>query len=257
MIRLLIILTALLSTTTGTLSGELLDELKDRPSNSSDDHSDSVRNSTPDRGALKDKAAVLLPISGLMFLETPEGIKVISNNGRYLFEGSVTDLWSETVIDSLEDAKTSASTLSFNGTGLNLDELAAYRVGSGPRVVSIFVDPLCPHCENLLRSLPQKSEEYTFNLIPIPVLGKQSIEAVKLLECSTDPEASLQALLTKNYAPLKSQKPDCSMDALTKRMMTAQVIGIDVVPFVISPTGKVMKGAPRGGLLAWLKGVGQ
>lgn len=206
--------------------------------------------------ALYDKS-VILPVTGVVVVQTGSGVKAISRNGRFVFDGQIYDTWNNTSIHTLEDAKRMASTLKLDGLNFDLAQLAPYSIGSGPLSVAIFVDPLCPYCKTLLDTLPQQSDTYTFHLIPIPVLSKESAKVAVALECSKDQRQALRALLLEQYDGLTQFNDQCSHEPIAKRMMASQVLGVDVVPFIVSPSGTLYKGVPKMGLINWLRGQHQ
>ncbi|TVQ85901.1 MAG: DsbC family protein [Chromatiaceae bacterium] len=196
-----------------------------------------------------------IPGLGLHAVETTEGRLVfLSTNGRFaVYGGTVVDLWNGARLDSFEAAQASASRLNIERLGLDPQDLGAISIGEGPATL-IFYDPHCPHCQGLLAQLAALHDRYRFHLIALPVLGEPSIAAAVALACQAarDPEAALRRLLDRDFSESAAPRdPACGQPAVQRALVTAQLLGIAGVPYLIGPSGVISQGIPDD-LETWL-----
>jgi len=139
---------------------------------------------------------------------------------------------------------------------LDPQALGALQFGNGEEEVVIFVDPRCPHCHDLMERLPVLTEHYRFLLVPLPVLGPDSEDAVARLGClaATDAAAARDALLNDKADELPEPTPGCGQAPAQRALVTAQLLGIAGVPYLIAPDGRLQQGVPEN-LEAWLEGT--
>ena len=192
-----------------------------------------------------------LPVQGVMLVQKDNTIQILSSNGRFEF-GTVYDRWSQTTIDTLEAAHRTFHYLTFDGVNFSIDQLHPYRLGQGTKTIALFVDPHCPYCHDLLSQLPQHSREHQFQIIPVALLGQDSVVSITQLHCASDQQAAFQALRLGASPAQLEQTPNCRLDTLSQRMLAAKMIGITQVPFLIRDDGLVSRGIPKLGLSAWL-----
>ena len=195
-----------------------------------------------------------LPLQGVVAVEKNNVVSFVSENARFQFTGDVIDKWSGKTLQTLSDVSRAFNYADFSDIKFQFDLLNPFVIGSGSKVVTMFVDPLCPHCERIFDELPRDSKQYTFKLIPIGILGKESIQAVKLLECAVDKNSALQALLSKNYDYLKQVKSGCKSDLVTTRLISSRLLGLNGVPYIIRHDGLIAKGYPPMGFMNWIEG---
>ena len=97
--------------------------------------------------------------------------------------------------------------------------------------------------------------QYTFKLVPIPVLGQESQSLVVKIGCMLQTQSkdkARDALMHQTYDTLTSEiDPKCDREPVQRAMVTAKLFGIDGVPFLIAPDGRTFKGAPDS-LADWL-----
>ena len=195
-----------------------------------------------------------LPIQAMITAEKDGVVKIASANGRFEFRGVLIDRWADRQILTLDDARRAMNYIELSGVNLDQEEaLMPYKFGSGPKMITVFVDPVCQACATLLDDLPENSEKYTFNVIPVGLLGEESRAIASSLACAKDQAAAKRQLKTKNFVPLELD-PSCKLDLITRRMLTAQLLGVNGLPFMIRHDGLVSRGYPKLGLDAWLEG---
>jgi thiol:disulfide interchange protein DsbC len=194
-----------------------------------------------------------LPVTGLQMIRAGGQLWYISANGRYAFQGQAWDLWHGVKLDGLDQAARLAERIDLQRMHLDPADLGAMDLGAGPQVL-VFVDPLCPHCQGLLRALRTLTERYRFRVILLPALGKDSQTAVLRLSClaqTAGADAALAALIA--HAPVPEVTAACTQQAIQRTLVTAQILGIGGVPFLIAPDGRMRQGEPPD-LAAWLEG---
>jgi thiol:disulfide interchange protein DsbC len=186
-----------------------------------------------------------MPIRGLKAVQANGRLMFMSDTGRFVFVGDVYDTWSFKKLTSMEEIRDAANRVNLANFNLNIkDELKPYVIGSGKKEVVVFVDPLCPHCHSLLKDLENPPDGYSFLVVTIPALGKDSGAKVRQLGCATDREQAKKALITGDYSNLQ-QDPNCDLLPVQKALVTAQVLGVQGVPFLVAPDGRVNRGRPQ------------
>ncbi len=193
-----------------------------------------------------------LPLQGVFAFEKDGVVSFVSENARFQFTGDVIDKWSGKVLANLSDVSRAFNYADHSKINFQFDMLEPYVIGKGDKHVTIFVDPLCPHCSRVFEELPRDSDIYTFKIIPIAVLGEGSIRAVKALECASDKNSALQALLLKDFDSLKVVEKGCKPDVVATRLITSRVLGVNGVPYVIRHDGLIARGYPPMGFMNWL-----
>jgi thiol:disulfide interchange protein DsbC len=187
-----------------------------------------------------------VPITGLQMVEADAQIVFVSRNGRFLFKNAeLYDTWNQTWIRSLDALDALASRLPPTVLEPLLPDLAVLEYGHGPESVVAFVDPLCPHCHAFLRAAAELGEHYTFRLVLAPFLGEASVPIARAIACNaaSQPERARAALWAGNADGL-TPPADCDDEPIARTLTTAQLLGIDGVPFVIAPDGRTVRGAP-------------
>ena len=196
-----------------------------------------------------------LPVAGVQMVDAGERVLFVSDNGRYVFTGPAWDLWHGVKLQTLEEGARLAARVDLKRLGLDPASLGAIDLGSGKEDVVAFVDPRCPHCRDLLEKLPALAERYRFRLVPLPVLGRDSETAVVRLDClaEQDAAAARAALLAGDVAVLPEAAGTCGQAPAQRALVTARLLGIRGVPYLIAPDGRLQQGAPTD-LQAWLEG---
>jgi len=171
-----------------------------------------------------------LPVSGVQMVQSGDQVFFVSANGRYAFLGPGFDLWHGMRLTSVAEAE-----------------------------VLVFVDPRCPQCAALLdrlKTVPEATlKTYRFRLIPLPVLSQGSQQEALALNClaETDRPGALAALLEHRTDRLPAATGSCGQGAIQRALVTAHLLGIERVPFLIAPDGRLQSGVPAD-LSAWLAG---
>jgi thiol:disulfide interchange protein DsbC len=222
--------------------------------------SDTTESSTSEAGGIRELLRGIsgmqrLPVAGVQMVAAGERVLFVSANGRYVFTGPAWDLWHGARLQTLDEAARLAERVDLKRLGLDPAALGALDLGTGERDVVVFVDPRCPHCRRLMDQLPSLGERYRFRLVPLPVLGPESEAAVVRLAClaEQDPSAARDALLAETLEGLPAPTGTCGQAPVQRALVTAQLLGIAGVPYLIAPDGRLEQGVPED-LEAWLEG---
>jgi thiol:disulfide interchange protein DsbC len=181
-----------------------------------------------------------------------DAVWFISGNGRWVVRGEAYDLWRGERLRDFDAVRASTRTIRLDGLGPIWDDLAPLSFGSGPRDVVVFADPRCPVCETLIAGLRAHENRFRIVVLQIPLLGEASGRLVKSVHCAADRGAALAAV--RDHAPAAGlvQRADCDGAPILRRLATAQLIGLQAVPFMIHADGRFIEGAPDD-LAAWLE----
>jgi len=196
-----------------------------------------------------------IPGTSLQMVESEGRSFFMSPNGRYVIKGQLIDMWTGAKIEKVSDLENSAAKVDFQKMGLNLDDLMSLKYGTGPKEVVAFVAPGCPHCELTMKQMVSLTEEYTFRLVPLPFFGEESKNHVMQLACNEEyQEKAAEALILEDYSNLPVKSTSCDMERLQRSALTAQIMGIQSVPYLVAHDGRVLMGSPEQGLEKFLKG---
>lgn len=191
---------------------------------------------------------VPLPISGLRAVVSNGELLYMSDNGRFIFRGVMYDAWSQKALKTFDEMREAINRIDLAKMGIKVGDFKPLPLGHGKEHITVFVDPKCPWCAKLMGQIKDKPDlqsKYTFDLIPIPVLGEPSQKLVRELGCAKDRKSALEHLVREDYSqPLESVK-ECSLTAIQKSMVAAQILGVNGVPFMIHADGRVQKGMPK------------
>lgn len=203
---------------------------------------------------------VKLPIQGPLFMrETASGATVIvSADGRFVMPGRMVDREeNHTIINSVAKAQqafggtTRTASPSASGPDKhselvtedgfpNADKLLSFSVGSGPKSVYVWVDPLCPYCHKVVEMQEQLGDEFTFHNLVVPLLGERSERASEALSCM--PTNRRHAAMQSNKYTRTSS--DCDSKSLANSQRLSTVMQVEAVPTIISPNRQSVTGAP-------------
>ena len=168
----------------------------------------------------------------------------VSSNGRYVIRGELQDMWSGgEPVTSVAQFRQSSNIVDFDALGLNVSDLFELVYGSGPNDVVLFVSPGCGHCKKTLKQMPGLENQYTFHIIPIPIMGPRSEDALRRLAsvAPTRPDAALAALISEDYSQLEID-PNLNAEKIGRSLLTAQVLGINSVPVIVDHKNRMSKG---------------
>ena len=179
-----------------------------------------------------------------------QGLYFLSSDGRILIKGTAYDLWAGRRLTSLEEVRRTATHLNLEGLAQLWPQLDPIALGQGPRTVVAFVAPGCPYCQKLMDAAQGLTDRYRFLLLPIPG-GDQGGAAIRAIACARDKPAAEAAFLRHQPALGLAQRADCDLQAVQRRIITARMLGVTGVPWIVRADGTVSPGMPPD-LTAWL-----
>jgi len=188
-----------------------------------------------------DAAHDLPTAGGLMAIESNGKLYIMSKNGRYLFDGTLRDLWHDgQTLDSMGDIERYALRLDLDGLDLDFDELVTAHFGKGQKQVTVFVTPDCDRCSQALNTLADMSDRYRVRAVVVPRPGQ--VDPVRRIDCANDPAAVLLGRASGDEA-IQASCPD-SAKRMASTLIASRIIGVDRVPYVVAPDGRVSHGMP-------------
>jgi hypothetical protein len=130
-------------------------------------------------------------------------------------------------------------------------DLTTLSYGDGDDL-TIFVDPLCGACKELLSSeaMDELIKNQRVHVVPIAALGSKSQPLVEDLLCSTR-DSALKALRSADFTLLQRIE-NCRADKVKEKAEKAvQVIGVVSVPLTIRSDGAILLGNRSDSLVNW------
>lgn len=197
-----------------------------------------------------------LPMGGFKAVKADGQLFFISDSGRFVFRGELYDVWNTKKLDTMEAVLNATSRIQFSNFNIDPnDDLGAFTYGEGDKEVVVFVDPNCPYCHELLNSLEQAKDDYKFSIVMIPVMGNDSGKRVRSIGCATDRNEAFGKLISGSAPYGLEQVENCDLKPFQKALVTAKMFGVQGVPFIIAPDGRLKRGNPKN-LKAFLEGDG-
>ncbi len=199
------------------------------------------------KNAMKSIDAVKrLPVTGLSMVKADDKLFLVTDNGHFIVAGNLklVDMWQGKVLKSIEDSQ-DVEKVNLRKIGLSPDDIAAFKIGNGTQEVTIFVDPMCQYCHELIGQLEPLGKLYTFRLVLVPVLGKDSANVVKKLLCHNDKTEALTALVTQKYDKLPVPGSGCDLKTLQKAVVATKLLDIQGVPYLFLPSYSTHKGGTK------------
>ena len=195
------------------------------------------------------KAVKGLPINGVRVVETEQGVFFASDNGRFVWKGPIFDMWSGSKITNMADVDTVASRVNLKKIGVDFKQLATFTFGEGSQEEVFFVSPTCPHCQKVLDQAGKLTKEYRFTVVLLP-MSRKDMDLARRLVCLEDQGRAVKAFLSRSYDGLPAG--NCPLTPLQKNLLTARVLGITSVPYLVRHDGLIHAGEVKD-LAAWLK----
>lgn len=192
-----------------------------------------------------------IPLDSLKAVQVNGEVFFMSKNGRYVFQGQLTDSWSKVTLDTIEEIEYSTKHINVERFGLPIDSMNVITFGNGPKTVYSFVDPQCGFCKKFVTEAQTKAGEYTFKLIVVPALGKESNRQSKSLFCAKEKSNALDAFMNNGLGNLP-QKNKCDAKYYDLTLTFAQLVGVNAVPYMIAPDGRYKAGAEKG-IWKWIE----
>ncbi|EOC0012248.1 DsbC family protein [Cronobacter turicensis] len=196
----------------------------------------------------------VVPTNGLIALDVDGKVNLISSNGRFVVKGYLYDTWAKKPLETFSDVAKYASIIPMKELNLNIADLQPAVWGNGPEKIMIFTDPNCPYCHEVLNGLADLDpNKYTVSVVSLGALGEASKKRNQELYCATDRYRADRAIISGDRTTRFDQVKDCDQTAMIRRNITAQVLGVSMVPFIIRGDGHYSIGKPAQGLRNYLE----
>jgi len=214
---------------------------------------ESIKGSLSSKGQIK--GIQELPISKIFFVDAEHGIYLITPDARFVFEGTLKDVWHRKTIKSLEDAR-STERVPLSNIGFKPEEqLAAFRIGNQniPRQGVVFVDPTSELTINFLQLLKQNENAVNWTVVLLPLVGgNNAVDRARRIWCATDRQGAVNDLINGTSSALGSLKDGCTEEPIIMGMMITDIFQIKSLPHLIREDGLTSHGVPTD-FNAWLK----
>lgn len=188
-----------------------------------------------------DAETVSLRTGDILVAIHPSGLVGISPNGRYRFDGTITDMWANRTIDTLADARESFNTIPLERIDLQPRTLDAYTVGTGEPEVFAFISPTHPETVHVMDTIRATANDFTYHIVPIPDSQTSQSDAIPYA-CASDKQQVVNSLFTGGSPADIETRKDCYGEVLAGRMIVFQLLGLSQLPSLIMPNGRVESG---------------
>lgn len=188
----------------------------------------------------------------MQMIQSGEKVFFMTENGRFVISGELHDMWDDKrVIANTDELVRASNHVDFKKINLKIEDLLHVDYGHGPKKVQVFVAPGCPHCHDLMKQMKGLEDEYTFQMLPLPILGEKSKDACTRLAANylTNPEESAKALMEDEFSGLEV-KGGIDKNPLLRSLVTAQMLEIQSIPVIVTDLGRKIVGVPQGKSLA-------
>ncbi len=191
----------------------------------------------------------VVPTNGIIALEIDGKVNLLSSNGRFVIQGTLYDTWAKKPLTTMSEITKNASIIPMKELNLNIADLRPAVWGDGPKKVMIFtapvVKPVQPHFQHLLTST-RKNSPLAFCRSELWARQASS----EILNCIVHPTATAQTAQLSAEIPLRNSTgvKNCDMQALARREVTAQILGVSMIPFIVRDDGSYVLGSPKQGL---------
>jgi thiol:disulfide interchange protein DsbC len=185
------------------------------------------------------------PIPGLFEVAMGRKIVYVDATGQYFLFGRIFDLPGNR--DLTEDRLRAIAKVDV--TQIPVANLLEQ--GEGSRVVYVFSDPACGHCQTLEQTLAGIPDLRVMTIL-LP-FQPESADLARDLWCAPDRRAAWTAWMRQGVRPERAPEA-CQVDALlTRNKALAEQFGIRATPALVAPDGRVSLGAMTApDLNAWL-----
>lgn len=188
-----------------------------------------------------------LPITTLYFVEAEQGSYLISQDGRFVIDGSIKDVWHRKTLRSLPDLA-GIDRVPFAANAKKMDQLlATYTIGDpqSPRAGAIFVDPLAEITNQALKKLEEVSTETHWKVVLMPLVnGAPAVNRAKRIWCAEDQTQAKRDLIDGTSKALNTLRDDCDDTRVVASEMITNIFNIVELPHVIREDGLSAKGFP-------------
>lgn len=194
-----------------------------------------------------------LSFKNLNFLSTESGRTYFtSENGRYVFQGDLFDVWNGIKITSVSEMNYFNNRIDFTFLGVKVEKMFGLQIGTGEKKAYVFSEPGCYYCHKLAKEVKELSEvnnEFSVFFVIVPVLSKTSIEKTRKLFsiAQNNKNKAIDCFINNSCENLNDgiKDEDLNFDSIDYNRLVARVLSIDKFPFVVNPQGITSAGMPE------------
>jgi thioredoxin-related protein len=193
-----------------------------------------------------------LPLENLNLVKTKSGINyLISEDGRYVFQGEFFDVWNGRKISSVQEMKYFKNRVDFNFLGIKPEKMFSLEIGSGEKKAYVFAEPGCFYCHKLAKEIIELSEindEFKVYFIIVPISSEKSIQKTReIFEIAqNDKKKALECFISDSCGNANQNlKEEFTYDSIDYNRLVAKALSINKFPFAINPEGIVSVGMPE------------
>lgn len=163
-------------------------------------------------------------------------IVYVSQDGKYLVQGSIFDIASKTDLTEASRGKQRRAALA----GVGADKRISYRGETTKHTVTVFTDIDCGYCRRMHQQMPEYNKlgiaiEYLF--FPRAGVGSESFDKAVSVWCAPDRAKAL----TDAKAGTELEKKECA-NPIGEEYALGQQIGVSGTPAVIAADGTQVGG---------------
>jgi thiol:disulfide interchange protein DsbC len=226
------------------LPADLLKAVNSEPTDAKA-YRESIKNSLSKKGDIV--GIQELPMKKLFFVEATEGTYIVSSDGRFVFQGSLTDVWHRKTIQDLASAieiqRTPVSNIGFEPE----EQLATFQVGNPnlPRQGVAFVDPTSTYTQKFMQHILSDPDKYNWTVILMPLVGGEAAKnRANRLWCAKDKDAALLDLANGTDNATNDLSDNCDIQKILLATMLTDVFQITNLPHIIREDGLKISGFP-------------
>jgi thiol:disulfide interchange protein DsbC len=189
-----------------------------------------------------------LPVKELNFVRTKQGLTyLISGDGRYVFQGSLIDVWNGRVLANVGELKAFKERVDFKYLGISSKKMFTLSLGMGTDEIFIFSDPNCGVCHKLfgkIKKLALIKKNFKVHAVITPLLHKTSMAKSKALAsiAQKDPKAAMDAFINNSVSV--DGTSDQSVPGIQYNLLVARALSIQNFPFIVNSRGRIHIGMP-------------
>ena len=189
-----------------------------------------------------------LPIKDLNFIRTKQGFTyLISRDGRYVFQGSLIDVWNGRTLATVGELTRLKDRVNFKYLGISSQKMFTLSLGTGTADVFIFSDPNCGVCHKLLGKIKESSlikNNFKVHAVITPLLHETSMAKSQSLSsmAQKDPDAAMDAFINNSVGDHGAS--DQPVPGIQYNLLVARALGIQNFPYIVNAGGRIHIGMP-------------
>jgi len=176
------------------------------------------------------------PVKGISEVLLGPRVFYVTNDGRYLFQGSLIDL--KTRVDISEDRRKHIRLDALNQVGE--DKMIIFPAKESRHIVTVFTDVDCTYCRKFHREINQYNERgITVRYLLYPRTGVNTPSYYKAVSVLCD--ADRQKALTRAKAGEELEQRNCD-NPIKEHMQLGTLMGLKGTPAIVMDDGEMLPG---------------